>query len=85
MVDGSRQGVRLWSEDNYGKHKGKALTKVWRLMSTMGELPSAMSAPCLGDHGHVTTIGSWTLRSGKYPTGFADAFHRYFRTVECNS
>ena len=68
-----------------GKHKGKALTKVWRLMSTMNGLPIATSAPCPGNHEHVTTSGSWTLCSGKYPVGLADAFHRYFRTVACNS
>ena len=68
-----------------GRHKGKALTKMWRLMSTMDGLPDAMAAPVMGDHDHVTTGGSWTLRSGKYPIGFADAFHRYFRTVACNN
>ena len=61
-----------------GKHKGKALTKVWRLESTMPDLASAMSLPCPGDHEHVATVGSLTLGSGKYPAGMAKAFHIHF-------
>ena len=69
-----------------GKDKGKALTKVWRLVSTINDLQSAMDIPCQGDHDHVTTIGgSRALLSGKYPDGFAKAFHQHYRNVVLNN
>ena len=68
-----------------GKDKGKALTKVWRLVSTINDLQYAMDIPCQGDHDHVTTIGgSRALLSGKYPDGFAKAFHQHYRNVVLN-
>ena len=69
-----------------GKDKGKALTKVWRLVSTIHDIQSAMDIPCQGDHDHVTTIGgSRALLSGKYPDGFAKAFHQHSRNVVLNN
>ena len=70
-VKACAHGQRIMS----GKHKGKALTKLWRLAFTIDGFQYAMGIPCSGDHYHVSTICSRTLLSGKYPDGFAKAFH----------
>ena len=64
-----------------GKYAGKALTKAWRLSSTMAGLRAVMSLDCPGDHEHITTSGAFTLLSGKYPPLMAAAFHQHFSQV----
>ena len=60
-----------------GKDKGKALTKVWRIASTIPGLDKALGLPCPGNHEHVRTSGSNTLHSGKYPAGMAEKYHTH--------
>ena len=68
-----------------GVHAGKALTKAWRVMSNVPNLSGYLELPCPGGHQHIATQGSFTLASGKYPNGMADAFHRCFRTATVDS
>ena len=61
-----------------GANAGKALTKVWRLETTMPRLHEVLQLPCPGGHEHVTTAGQHTTASGKHPKAMADAFHKQF-------
>ena len=63
-----------------GTHAGKALTKAWRVMSNVPKLSDYLDLPCPGGHQHVTTHGAFTLASGKYPEGMADAFSQVLPT-----
>ena len=63
-----------------GKHAGKALSKVWRIDSTMPGLREALSLPCPGGHEHVTSQGTLTSISARYPSSMARTFHRCFAT-----
>ena len=38
-----------------GPHEGKALTKQWRVVSTIPKLEDVLAIPCPGTHEHVTT------------------------------
>ena len=65
-----------------GPDRGKYPTKVWRLMSTMPGLDTALNKQCPQDHEHGVTQGGNTAESAKYPPKMAAAFHRHYRTVD---
>ena len=65
-----------------GKHAGKALTKTWRVVSTIPDIAQYLDLPCPKTHEHVATAGQYTLSSGKYPPGLATQFHRCLKAAE---